>query len=182
MRSTSSSRQTRQLKHAGCQTVPGAARDAYTARSPARITPSHCRQNTPRNIISHVKNNTFESMLLASFAQHAPQKRLQGQTSVASPLTSKIRVDFAYGLPLYKVASWSIQPLGHNRHGMNIEGALPPFLGGELGPHLAQCCLDQGPPPRHVPSWSIQPFGHNRQGPKIGGSTPFLGRRELDPI
>jgi len=31
-------------------------------------------------------------------------------------------------------------------------GALPPFWRGELCPHLAQCGLDQGLPPRQVPS------------------------------
>ena len=38
-----------------------------------------------------------------------------------------------------------------------------------MGPHLAHCGLDRGPPPCQVPSWSIQPFGNNRHGPKIGG-------------
>jgi len=31
-------------------------------------------------------------------------------------------------------------------------GALSPFWGGQLGPHLAQCGLDRSPPPRQVPS------------------------------
>jgi len=31
-------------------------------------------------------------------------------------------------------------------------GLFPFFWGGELGPHLAQCGLDQGPPPCQVPS------------------------------
>jgi len=53
-----------------------------------------------------------------------------------------------------------------NSHGQNL---CPLFGGkGELGPHLAQCGLDQGPPPCQGPSWSVQPFGHNRHGPKIG--------------
>jgi len=51
-------------------------------------------------------------------------------------------------------------------------GAPPHFWGGELGPHLAQCGLDQGPPPCQVPSWSIHLFGHNRHGPKIGEGAP----------
>jgi len=124
------------------------------------------------------------------------------------------------------MASWSIQPFGHNRHGPKIGGAVPPPFFGEgagfpcpiyhkvawaeaylhnkwhldassslatiemgwkleglyplfgeeeLGPHLAQCVPDRGPPPCQVPSWSIQPFGHNRHGPKTGGSAPFWG-------
>jgi len=38
---------------------------------------------------------------------------------------------------VYKVASWSIQPFGHNRHGPK-SGVLCPFL-GELDPRLTQC-------------------------------------------
>ena len=55
-------------------------------------------------------------------------------------------------------------------------GGLCPFRGGELGPHLTQCCLGWGLPPYQVVSWYIQPFGHNISGPKIGGSAPFWGR------
>jgi len=47
-------------------------------------------------------------------------------------------------------------------------GALPPFWGGELGPHLTQCGQDQGPPPCQVPPCSIQLFSDNRHEPKIG--------------
>jgi len=53
-------------------------------------------------------------------------------------------------------------------------GTVPPFLVGELGPHLAQCGLDRGPTPYQVPSWSIEPFGHNRQRPKTGGLCPLF--------
>ena len=34
-----------------------------------------------------------------------------------------------WGLPPYQVASWSIQPFGHNRHGPKI-GDCAPFFGG----------------------------------------------------
>jgi len=34
-------------------------------------------------------------------------------------------------------------------------GAMPPFGGGELSPHLTQCCLERGLPPHQVASWSI---------------------------
>ena len=54
-------------------------------------------------------------------------------------------------------------------------GAVPPFWKGELGPHLAQCCMGRGLPTYQVASWSIQPFGQNRHVPKIGGSVPLLG-------
>ena len=58
------------------------------------------------------------------------------------------------GLPPYQVASWSIQPFGHNRHGPKSAGAaVPPFLrGGELGRHLTQCRLDRGLPLYQVAS------------------------------
>jgi len=59
----------------------------------------------------------------------------------------------------------------------NWGGALPPFWGGELVHHLAQCDLDQVPPPYQVASSCIQPFGHSRNLPKIGrGLRPLLWR------
>ena len=69
---------------------------------------------------------------------------------------------------LYQVASWSIQPFGHNRHGLKTGGCVL-FLGVGLGPHLTQCRLGRGLPPYQVASWSNHPFGHNRHGMKIGG-------------
>ena len=42
------------------------------------------------------------------------------------------------GQPPYKVASYSIQPFGHNGHGPKIGEWAVPLL-GELGPHLTQC-------------------------------------------
>jgi len=38
------------------------------------------------------------------------------------------------GLPPYQLASWSIQPFGHNRHGPKIGGLLCPFFGGSGSP------------------------------------------------
>jgi len=40
----------------------------------------------------------------------------------------------------------TIQSFGHNRHGPRIRGLCPFFLGGELGPHLAQCGVGRGLP------------------------------------
>ena len=74
-------------------------------------------------------------------------------------------------LPPHQAASWSNQPLGHNRHGPK-SGGTDPFL-GELVPHLIQCHLSRGLPPYRVASWSIQLSGHNRHGPKIGGCAPL---------
>ena len=59
------------------------------------------------------------------------------------------------------MASWSIQPFGHNSHGPKIRGMLCPFFGGGLGLHLIQCGLGRGLPLCQVSSWSIQPVGHN---------------------
>jgi len=64
------------------------------------------------------------------------------------------------GIPSYQVASWSIQPFGHNRHGLKI-GGLCPLFGRELGPHLIECGQRRGLPACQVSSWCIQPFGHN---------------------
>jgi len=46
----------------------------------------------------------------------------------------------SWGLPPYQVASWCMQPFGHNRNGPKIgEGALPPFfVEVERGLHLTQ--------------------------------------------
>ena len=67
----------------------------------------------------------------------------------------------------YQVASWSIQPFGHNRHGPK-SGGLFPFGKGELGPHLTQYDRGRGLPAWHVSSWSIQPFGHNTPTSQTG--------------
>jgi len=45
--------------------------------------------------------------------------------------------DLGQGLPSYQVASRSIQPFGHNRHGPKI-GGLCPLGEREQGPHLTQ--------------------------------------------
>ena len=51
-------------------------------------------------------------------------------------------------LPLYQVASWSIQPFGHNRHGPKIGGgAAVPILGGAGSPTNAMW-----PWPTSIPS------------------------------
>jgi len=49
----------------------------------------------------------------------------------------------------YQVASWSIEPFGHNRYGPKI-GA--PFGEGELSPHVTQCGQDRGIPACQVSS------------------------------
>ena len=81
------------------------------------------------------------------------------------------------GLPLYQVASLSMQPFGHNTC-TKIGRVVPPFLGeGERGTHLTQCHLGQGLPLHQVASQPIQPFGHNWHGPKIRGSCAPFGER-----
>jgi len=59
------------------------------------------------------------------------------------------------GLRPYQVASWSIQPYGHNRHGPKIWWRCAPLGEGELGPHLTQCGQGRGLPPCQVSSWSV---------------------------
>jgi len=64
-----------------------------------------------------------------------------------------------------KVASWSLQPFGHNSHGPeNGWSCCAPFR-GELGLHLTQCRLGRRLPLYHVTSWSMQPFRHNKHRP-----------------
>jgi len=84
------------------------------------------------------------------------------------------------GVPPYQVASSSIQPFGHNRHGPK-NGAVLLFRGA--GPLLIQChiqCrLDRGLPLYQEASWSIQPFGITDMGRKWA---PFFGQGKLWPI
>jgi len=64
------------------------------------------------------------------------------------------------GLLPYEVASWSMQPLGHNGYGPKIGGCAP--LGEEeLGPHLIQCGQGRGLSACQVSSWSVKMFRPN---------------------
>jgi len=83
-------------------------------------------------------------------------------------------------LPLYNMASWSMQLFGHNRREPKIGGSAP-FWGGGLSPYLTQSRLRWGLPPYQVASWCIQPFGHNKNGPKIGGGSAPFWEGELGP-
>jgi len=51
---------------------------------------------------------------------------LGGQGELGPHLT---QCRLSWSLPAYKVASWSIQPFGHNRHGPKIGGCCAPFCG-----------------------------------------------------
>jgi len=55
------------------------------------------------------------------------------------------------GLPLYQVASSSIQPFGHNRHGRKVGGLLCSFLGG-AGSSIT---MSPGPRPTSVPGCTL---------------------------
>jgi len=52
-------------------------------------------------------------------------------------------------------------------------GAQSPFWGGELGPHLTQCCLGRGPPPYQV-AYSSSHLARTDMGRKLG-CMPLLG-------
>jgi len=72
---------------------------------------------------------------------------------------------------LISAAVWP-QYMGQNWGG----GAVPPFFGGERGPHLTQCRLGQGIPSYQVASQSIQPFWPQQTWAKNWGCLcPFLG-------
>jgi len=60
------------------------------------------------------------------------------------PLLTQCRLEG--GLPPYEVASWSIQPFGHNRYGPKIEAAMPLWGRGSCVPiwhnvAMAEACL-----------------------------------------
>jgi len=80
-----------------------------------------------------------------------------------------IQCGLGRGLLPHQVASSSVQPLSHNRHGPKIRcggGAL--FLGVAGSPSKTKSPV---PRPTSIPSGileSIQPFGHNGHWPKIG--------------
>jgi len=86
--------------------------------------------------------------------------------------------DLRRGLLPYQVASSSIQPFGHNRHGPKI-GELCPFRG--RGAESQSNTMSHRLRSISVSSGILQPFGHNRHGPKIGGSAPFFWGGELRP-
>ena len=83
------------------------------------------------------------------------------------------------GLPSYQVASSSIQPSEHNRHGPKIgaEGSAP-FLerGSWVGLHLTQCRLSRGLPPQQVASYPSSRLGTIDMGRKWEGLCPLFGR------
>ena len=56
------------------------------------------------------------------------------------------------GLPLYQMASWSIQPFGYNRHGPQIEGGCAPFLVGGVSWVAMSNTMWPRPMPTSVPS------------------------------
>jgi len=60
------------------------------------------------------------------------------------------------GLPPYNRTKWHLDP-SSSLATMDMDrklgrGAVPPFWGGELGPHLAHCGLGRGLPPRQLAS------------------------------
>jgi len=74
-----------------------------------------------------------------------------------------------WGLPPYQVASWSIQPFGHNRHGPKI-GGLCPFLGrGAASPSIT---MSLGSSKAYLPTkWHLDPSSHlatTDMGQKLG--------------
>jgi len=83
------------------------------------------------------------------------------------------------GLPLYRVASLSMQPFGHNTW-TKIGRVVPPFLGeGERGTHLTQCRLGRGLRTK----WHLTPSSRlatTNIGRKFGDCAS-LGEGELGP-
>ena len=96
-------------------------------------------------------------------------KRLDICTSHLTPCRLR------WGLTPYRVACWSIQPNGHNRHGPRIGGGscYAPY-GGGAGFPCNTMCLGRGLRQYQRASWSIQPFRHNTHGAKMGAAVPLL--------
>jgi len=92
-----------------------------------------------------------------------------------------VRCGLGRGLPSHQLASWSIQPFGHNRHGPEIGGSAP-FRRGRAGSPSNTMSL--GPRPNSVRSgilihlviwpqqiwaenWGLCPFGGGKLGPHL---------------
>ena len=85
-----------------------------------------------------------------------------------------------WGLPPYRVASWCIQPFGHNRNGRKWGGGLRPLCWeGRLGLHLTQSPLSWGQHPSGILMYrTVWPMATIEMGRKLGrGALPpfFLG-------
>jgi len=82
---------------------------------------------------------------------------------------------------MYQVASWSIQPFGHNTWAENW--GLCPFRGGTMSwprPDPGSTCSSY-----QVASWSIQPFGHNTPtwtGQRTQTAVHRIGRTILQTV
>ena len=79
------------------------------------------------------------------------------------------------GLPPYQVASWSIQPFGHNTWA-KIWGLMPPFFGG--GEAESPCnTMSPGPRPTSIPSGILihAALRPQQTWAKIGDCAPFGG-------
>ena len=107
-------------------------------------------------------------------------RKLGGLCSFCGSCTHLTQCGLCQNLALYQVASWSIQPFGHNKHGPKICGGSAPFLGrgaGSLSNTVAwdEAYLDT--------KWHLDPSLHLAAtdiGRKLGGSAP-LGEGELGP-
>jgi len=103
------------------------------------------------------------------------------QSSLIYPHLKQSRL--GWGLPPYQVASWCIQPFGHNRHGPKLSGGGSTlFLGRRPGspsntksPGLRLTSIPSGIL-IHPAIWPQQIWAENWGG----GSAP-LGKRELGP-
>jgi len=75
------------------------------------------------------------------------------------------------GLPSYQVASWSLQPFGHNRRGPKCKSGGCALFREKLGP--PPNTMSPGPRPTSVPSGILLHPAVWPHGPKTGGLCPF---------
>jgi len=74
--------------------------------------------------------------------------------AILAPSHNFVRLYLRRGLEIY-TAAYSLEKLRRFMAAAPGSRCCAPCGGGELGPHLTQCCQGQ------VSSWSIQQFGHN---------------------
>ena len=108
--------------------------------------------------------------------RHGPKRGKGGCCAPFAELGPRLtQCVLGQGLLLYQVASSSIQPFGHNRHGPKTEGAVP-LLGGSRVPIEHKVAWAEAY--LHT-TWHLNASSHlaaiEKVG-KLGGSAPFLGR------
>jgi len=139
-------------------------------------------------MMTQVYRQTYKCSAVAEMGDHLATIDMDQKLGVCVPLGEGelgphlTQCDQGWGLPPYQVASWSIQPFGHNWHGPKIGDCAP--LGE--GSWVASNTMWPGPRPISMPSFIlIHPAVRPQQTctENWGCCAPFFwgGGRKLGP-